>query len=128
MQDAESANSVLHALADMGVKIAIDDFGSGYSCLANLKQFPIDTLKIDQSFVSDVISNPDNAIIVSTVISIGKSFNQHIIAEGVETPEQYAFLLAQHCDEGQGYYFSRPLESVAFARLLKTGVPPCFAH
>ncbi len=128
MRDAESANSVLHALADMGVKLAIDDFGTGYSSLAYLKQFPIDTLKIDQSFVSDVTSNPNDAIIVSTVISMGKSLKQHIIAEGVETPEQYAFLLAQHCDEGQGYYFSRPLESVAFATLLKTGVPSCFAH
>lgn len=129
MQDAESANSVLHALADMGVKLAIDDFGTGYSSLAYLKQFPIDTLKIDQSFVSDVTSNPDNAIIVSTVISMGKSLKQHIIAEGVETPEQYAFLLAQHCDEGQGYYFCRPLEEPeAFATLLKTGVPPAFAH
>lgn len=119
MQDARSANSVLHALSDMGVKLAIDDFGTGYSSLAYLRQFPIDTLKIDQSFVSDVTSNPDDAIIVSTVISMGKSLKRHIIAEGVETPEQYAFLLALHCDEGQGYYFSRPLESEALATLLK---------
>jgi diguanylate cyclase (GGDEF)-like protein len=128
MRDAESANSVLHALADMGVKLAVDDFGTGYSSLAYLKQFPIDTLKIDQSFVSHVASNPDDAIIVSTVISMGKSLKQRIIAEGVETPEQYEFLLGQHCDEGQGHYFCRPLESEALATLLKTGVPPCFAH
>ncbi len=128
MRDAESANSVLHALADMGVKLAVDDFGTGYSSLAYLRHFPIDTLKIDQSFVSHMTSNPDDAIIVSTVISMGKSLKQLIIAEGVETPEQYAFLLAQHCDEGQGYYFCRPLESEAFTTLLKTGVPPSFSH
>ncbi len=123
MRDAKSANSVLHALADMGVKLAVDDFGTGYSSLAYLKQFPIDALKIDQSFVSHVTSNPDDAIIVSTVISMGKSLKQRIIAEGVETPEQYEFLLAQQCDEGQGYYFCRPLEPEALATLLKTGVP-----
>jgi EAL domain-containing protein (putative c-di-GMP-specific phosphodiesterase class I) len=128
MRDAEFANSVLHALADMGVKLAIDDFGTGYSSLAYLKQFPIDTLKIDQSFVSHVSSNPDDAIIVSTVISMGKSLKLRIIAEGVETPEQYEFLLAQQCDEGQGYYFCGPLEPEALATLLKTGVPLCFAH
>lgn len=128
MRDAESANAVLHALADMGVKLAVDDFGTGYSSLAYLKQFPIDALKIDQSFVSHVTSNPDDAIIVSTVISMGKSLKQRIIAEGVETPEQYEFLLAQQCDEGQGYYFCGPLEPEALATLLKTGVPLCFAH
>ncbi|HWS03750.1 MAG TPA: EAL domain-containing protein [Gammaproteobacteria bacterium] len=121
MRDAESANSVLHKLADMGVKLAIDDFGTGYSSLSYLRQFPIDTLKIDQSFVNRMTSSPDDAIIVSTVINMGKSLKQLIIAEGVETPEQYAFLLAQHCDEGQGYYFCRPLESAALATLLQTG-------
>lgn len=128
MRDAESANAVLHALADMGVSLAVDDFGTGYSSLSYLRQFPIDTLKIDQSFVSHMISNPDDAIIVSTVISMGKSLKNLIIAEGVETPEQYAFLLAQHCDEGQGYYFCRPLESEAFATLLQTGGPATFPH
>ncbi len=118
MRDTESANAVLHALADMGVKLAVDDFGTGYSSLTYLRRFPIDTLKIDQSFVSHMTSNPDDAIIVSTVIGMGKSLKQTIIAEGVETPEQYAFLLAQHCDEGQGYYFCRPLESDVFANLI----------
>ncbi len=104
---------MLHALADLGVKLAIDDFGTGYSSLSYLRQFPIDTLKIDQSFVNQMTSNPDDATIVSTVISMGKSLKQRVIAEGVETPEQYAFLLAQHCDEGQGFYFCRPMVAEA---------------
>jgi diguanylate cyclase (GGDEF)-like protein len=124
MQDAESTDSVLHALSDLGVKLAIDDFGTGYSSLSYLRQFPIDTLKIDQSFVNQMTSNPDDATIASTVISMGKSLKLHVIAEGVETPEQYAFLLAQHCDEGQGYYFSPPLAAEALATLLQTGISP----
>jgi diguanylate cyclase (GGDEF)-like protein len=124
MQDAESTDSVLHALSDLGVKLAIDDFGTGYSSLSYLRQFPIDTLKIDQSFVNQMTSNPDDATIASTVISMGKSLKLRVIAEGVETPEQYAFLLAQHCDEGQGYYFSRPLAAEALATLLQTGISP----
>lgn len=121
MRDAESTDSVLHALADLGVKLAIDDFGTGYSSLSYLRRFPIDTLKIDQSFVNQMTSNPDDAAIVSAVISMGKSLKQRVIAEGVETPEQYAFLLDQHCDEGQGYYFGRPLVAEALATLLQTG-------
>ncbi|MFC3109859.1 putative bifunctional diguanylate cyclase/phosphodiesterase [Undibacterium arcticum] len=122
MRDAQSTDSMLHALADMGVKLAVDDFGTGYSSLSYLRQFPIDTLKIDQSFVTQISSNPDDATIVSAVISMGKSLKKRVIAEGVETPEQYAFLLAQHCDEGQGDYFGRPMVAEAFATLLQTGV------
>ncbi|MDP1771040.1 MAG: EAL domain-containing protein [Methylobacter sp.] len=122
MRDAKSTDSVLHALADLGVKLAIDDFGTGYSSLSYLRQFPIDTLKIDQSFVNLMTSNADDATIVSAVISMGKSLNKQVIAEGVETAEQSASLLALHCDEGQGYYFCRPLEAEALATLLQTGV------
>ncbi len=96
---------MLHALADLGIKLAIDDFGTGYSSLSYLRQFPIDTLKIDQSFVNHMTSNADDATIVSAVIGMGKSLKKQVIAEGVETPEQSAFLLALNCDEGQGYYF-----------------------
>ncbi|BBP05252.1 hypothetical protein TPL01_23970 [Sulfuriferula plumbiphila] len=128
MRDAASTDSVLHALADLGVKLAVDDFGTGYSSLSYLRQFPIDTLKIDQSFVNQMTSNPDDATIVSAVISMGKSLKQRVIAEGVETPEQYAFLLAQHCDEGQGYYFGRPVVAGALATLLQTGVSPTLPH
>ncbi|MDO9049552.1 MAG: EAL domain-containing protein [Methylobacter sp.] len=126
MRDADSANSVLHALADLGVKLAIDDFGTGYSSLIYLRRFPIDTLKIDQSFVNQMISNPEDASIISAVISMGKSLKKQVIAEGVETSEQSAFLQAQHCDEGQGYYFGRPMVAEALAALLQTGVPLLF--
>jgi diguanylate cyclase (GGDEF)-like protein len=122
MRDAESTDSVLHAIADLGVKLAIDDFGTGYSSLSYLRQFPIDTLKIDQSFVNRMTSNPDDAAIVNAVISMGKSLKQRVIAEGVETPEQYALLLAQQCDEAQGYYFGRPVVAKALASLLQTGI------
>ena len=121
MRDAESTDSVLHALACLGVKLAIDDFGTGYSSLSYLQRFPIDTLKIDQSFVKQITSNPDDATIVSTVISMGKSLHKRVIAEGVETPEQHAFLLARHCDEGQGNYFGRPMAAEALATFLQTG-------
>lgn len=126
MRDAKFTDSVLHGLADLGVKLAIDDFGTGYSSLSYLRQFPIDTLKIDQSFVNRMTSNPDDATIVSAVINMGKSLKLRVIAEGVETPEQYAFLLAQHCDEGQGYYFCRPVAAETLAALLQTGISPPF--
>ena len=122
MRDAESANAVLHALADLGVKLAVDDFGTGYSSLSYLRQFPINTLKIDQSFVNQITTNPNDATIVSAVISMAKSLKLCVIAEGVETSEQYAFLLALHCDEGQGYYFGRPMVAEALATLLQTGI------
>ncbi|MFZ2407374.1 MAG: EAL domain-containing protein, partial [Methylobacter sp.] len=128
MRDADSTDSVLHALSDLGIKLAIDDFGTGYSSLSYLRQFPIDTLKIDQSFVERMFSNPDDATIVSAVISMGKSLSKHVIAEGVETKEQSAFLLAQHCDEGQGFYFGRPLVAKALGALLKTGVLHSFPN
>jgi diguanylate cyclase (GGDEF)-like protein len=126
MRDAKATGSVLHALADLGIKLAIDDFGTGYSSLSYLRQFPIDTLKIDQSFVSRMTHNPDDAAIVSAVISMAKALRLCVIAEGVETAEQLAFLLAQHCDEGQGYFFGRPMAAEALATLLQTGVSPAF--
>ncbi|MES2950803.1 MAG: EAL domain-containing protein [Pseudomonadota bacterium] len=122
IRDAESAESVLHGIAELGVKLAIDDFGTGYSSLSYLKRFPIDTLKIDKSFVHQMTSNADDASIVNAVISMGKSLRQRIVAEGVETPEQHASLLALHCDEGQGYYFGYPVGAAAITTLLQTGV------
>jgi diguanylate cyclase (GGDEF)-like protein/PAS domain S-box-containing protein len=121
MQDAEASEATLHALKTMGVRLAIDDFGTGYSSLSYLKRFPIDTLKIDQSFVRDIVTDPDDGSIVSAVISMGKNLNQHVIAEGVETPAQLEFLRARQCDEGQGFLFSRPLSAKDFARLLAGG-------
>jgi len=124
MQDAEFANPVLQALSDLGVKLAIDDFGIGYSSLSYLKQFPINTLKIDQSFVHKMIGNPSDASIVSAVINLGKTLNLRVIAEGVETAEQQAFLVAQECDEAQGFYLGRPMAAGSFAELLRNGMSP----
>ncbi|WP_428827476.1 EAL domain-containing protein [Azonexus sp. IMCC34842] len=121
MHEAEASASVLEQLKAMGVQLAIDDFGTGYSSLSYLNRFPIDTLKIDQSFVRDVPGNADDAAIVSAVISMGKSLKQRVVAEGVETAEQLAFLQNQQCDEGQGFLFSYPLPAGDFSRLLGSG-------
>jgi sensor c-di-GMP phosphodiesterase-like protein len=110
---------VLAALKAMGMKLAIDDFGTGYSSLSYLKRFPIDTLKIDQSFVRDVATDGDDATIVGAVIEMGRNLKQRVIAEGIETPAQLDFLRAQHCDEGQGFHFSHPLSAEAFGHLLR---------
>lgn len=122
IRDAAAAESVLHGIANLGVKLTIDDFGTGFSSLSYLKRFPIDTLKIDKSFVRQMTSNADDASIVNAVISMGKSLSQRIIAEGVETPEQHARLLALQCDEGQGDYFGRPVVAGTIASLLRTGL------
>ncbi len=119
---AASTAPVLHNLKTMGVRLAIDDFGTGYSSLSYLRQFPIDTLKIDQSFVREINPGKDDATIVSAVINMGRSLNHRVVAEGVETAEQFAFLKAHGCDEGQGFYFSRPLPAAQFARLLRTEI------
>ena len=121
MHDVESSASVLEALKAMGVQLAIDDFGTGYSSLSYLKRFPIDTLKIDQSFVRDIVTNADDATIVAAVIGMGRNLKQRVIAEGVETPAQLAFLQARSCDEGQGFHFSHPVSAEDFAQLLVTG-------
>lgn len=124
MRDASAADSVLHALSAMGVQLAVDDFGTGYSSLSYLRQFPINTLKIDQSFVNNMTRNANDASLVSAVISMGKSLKQRVIAEGVETAEQVAFLLEQQCDEGQGFFFGNPMGAEAFTPLLQAGTSP----
>jgi diguanylate cyclase (GGDEF)-like protein len=118
MQDSKSTVAVLQALKGMGVQLALDDFGTGYSSLSYLKRFPIDTLKIDRSFVRDLTTDADDASIVTAVISMGKSLHMGVVAEGVETREQLAFLQEQSCPEGQGYYFSRPVGAEEFIQLL----------
>ena len=121
MLDAESSTSVLEELKALGVLLAIDDFGTGYSSLSYLKRFPIQTLKIDQSFVRNLATNGNDATIVSAVIGIGINLKQKVIAEGVETHVQLAFLQTKLCDAGQGNLFSYPLPADEFASLLVTG-------
>jgi diguanylate cyclase (GGDEF)-like protein/PAS domain S-box-containing protein len=124
MQHASTSASALGALKSIGVSLAADDFGTGYSSLSYLKMFPIDCLKIDQSFVHDITTETDDATIVTAMIAMAKGLHKQIIAEGVETREQMAFLQAHGCDQAQGYYFSRPLIAQEFAKLLETGVAP----
>ncbi len=118
MQDPKSTIAVLHALKDIGVRLTLDDFGTGYSSLSYLKRFPIDALKIDKSFVRGLCTNASDANIVSAVINMGKSFGLRVIAEGVETREQFLRLQAQRCAEGQGHYFQAPVAAHEFAKLL----------
>jgi predicted signal transduction protein with EAL and GGDEF domain len=122
MRHAESTAYALKELKAIGVRLAVDDFGTGYSSLSYLTRFPIDALKLDQSFVHDIIAGSDGDIVVSAVISMGKSLKHRVIAEGVETLEQLSFLQAHSCDEGQGYYFSRPVVAKQFAKCLKTDI------
>jgi diguanylate cyclase (GGDEF)-like protein len=124
MEDAASTISLLRGLKDMGVQLAVDDFGTGYSSLSYLSRFPIDILKIDQSFVQAITADPNAAAIVSAVINMGSSLHQRVIAEGVETREQLAVLQAHHCAEGQGFYFSPPVSAEEFAELLANSKEP----
>jgi len=128
MQHAESSARVLQALKDIGVQVAIDDFGTGYSSLSYLRRFPTNVLKIDRSFVQEISADPIGTSIVTAVISMGKSLGHRVIAEGVETAEQLAFLQSQQCGEGQGYYFSPPLVAEQFVRLLDVDRPGLIRH
>jgi EAL domain-containing protein (putative c-di-GMP-specific phosphodiesterase class I) len=121
MEDAASAVAVLQELKKMGVHLAVDDFGTGYSSLSYLQHFPIDVLKIDQSFVNKIPCDANDSAIVTAIIDMGKNLKKRVIAEGIETPEQLAFLQSQGCAEGQGYLFSRPLPAERFADLLRSG-------
>ena len=119
MENVEENITVLQKLHDMGVQLSIDDFGTGYSSMAYLKRFPIDQLKIDQSFVRDIVTDADDAAIVNATTALGHNLNMHVIAEGVETLEQIQFLKNNGCDEIQGYYFSRPVTADEFTALLR---------
>jgi diguanylate cyclase (GGDEF)-like protein len=123
VMNAESVASILHIVSARGVRVAIDDFGTGYASLSYLRKFPVHALKIDQSFVSHIGSIGDDTSIVTAVISMARSLNLRVIAEGVETPDQLAFLLAHECDEAQGFYFSRPMPAEAFATVVRGGQP-----
>jgi diguanylate cyclase (GGDEF)-like protein len=119
MQDADATIATLLGLKAMGVCISVDDFGTGYSSLAYLRRFPIDTLKIDKSFMRDVIRDGHNAAIVRTVIALAKNLDLESIAEGVETEEQVRFLRAEGCDRLQGFFFSKPLPADALLEFVR---------
>lgn len=123
MHHVEFTAPVLQELKTMGVRLAVDDFGTGYSSLSYLRQFPVDTLKVDQSFVREIDGETGDAPIIGAVISMGRSLNLLVIAEGIETAEQLTTLQSYGCDRGQGFYFSRPVPALEFAKLLESGIP-----
>jgi diguanylate cyclase (GGDEF)-like protein len=118
MENVEHSINVLQQLHEMGITLALDDFGTGFSSLNYLRRFPIDILKIDRSFVNNVVVNQEDAAVTNTIINLAKDLHLHITAEGVETKEQFEYLKIKGCDEIQGYYFSKPLPSSAITELL----------
>ena len=122
MEDSPSAAEVLKELKDIGVLLALDDFGTGYSSLSYLRRYPIDALKIDQSFVHHLTMDQDDAGIVTAVIGMGRSLHMSVVAEGVETREQLAILQKHNCPQAQGFYFSRPVPAEEFSQLVEGGV------
>ena len=125
MTHAESAAAILKTVRAWGIQVAVDDFGTGYSSLSYLRKFQIDALKIDQSFVGAITAVDSDTSIVTAVLSMARSLNLRVVAEGVETMAQSSFLRSHECDEAQGYYFSRPVPSDRFASLLVHGIIPC---
>jgi len=121
MENPDSAVKALSAIRRLGVRIAIDDFGTGYSSLSYLKRLPIDTVKLDQSFVKGATSDPSGAALVMAIITLAHNLRLRVIAEGVETEEQHAFLRLLRCDEGQGYLFGKPALADTFASILHAG-------
>ena len=125
-RDADRAIRILGALKNLGVQLSIDDFGTGYSSLSYLKQFPVDRLKIDRSFVMDIDTDPDDAAIASAILGMAASMNLKVVAEGVETEAQLNVLRDKQCDEMQGYLLSRPLVAEEMTTWLKQqNVKPC---
>jgi diguanylate cyclase (GGDEF)-like protein len=121
MQDTVQAAAMLRNLKSLGVSIAVDDFGTGYSSLAYLKKFPLDTLKIDREFVRDCVSDPDDAAIAQSIVSLAHNLGLRVVAEGVETKEQLQYLASVGCDEMQGYYFSKPVPQADCTQMLVEG-------
>ena len=119
MDDARNTARILDSLKAIGVKISLDDFGTGYSSLAYLKRFPLDTIKIDMSFIHDILTNNNDAAIVQAVINMGQALEMTVTAEGVETGEQHTYLSDNGCDEVQGYYFSKPVRAEDFPPLIR---------
>jgi EAL domain-containing protein (putative c-di-GMP-specific phosphodiesterase class I) len=123
MHDVEAASETVHRLHSLGIRLAIDDFGTGYSSLNYLKKFPIDTVKVDKSFVMDIPQSADDKAITAAVIAMAHRLNMEVVAEGVETPAQLDFLLAQECEFGQGYLFGRAVPLQEIRRMLRPKTP-----
>jgi EAL domain-containing protein (putative c-di-GMP-specific phosphodiesterase class I) len=121
MDNAQANIETLSALKGMGVKLSIDDFGTGYSSLSYLSRFPLDELKIDRSFIMQIKGADDRAAIVTAIIAMAHSLGLTVVAEGIETEPQLAFLEAQGCDEYQGYYKSKPLPAADFTQRFLAG-------
>ena len=121
MEDIESNMQKLKEIRDLGLSIAIDDFGTGYSGLAYLKRFPIDTVKIDQSFIRDLTVDPDDAAIVTAIVAMAKSLGIDVVAEGVETQEQLEALQRLGCHRAQGFLLGRPMSARDIDKLLDAG-------
>ena len=123
MRDEERTTRILSELKALGVRLCIDDFGTGYSSLSYLRRFALDILKIDRSFVSEMLNNSESLEIVKTILSLGSNLGMEVVAEGVETPEQVSRLKALGCDFAQGYFFSRPLDAAGVVRTLVNSEP-----
>jgi EAL domain-containing protein (putative c-di-GMP-specific phosphodiesterase class I) len=123
MRNVSAVVPRLAALKATGVRIAIDDFGTGYSSLAYLQQFPVDTLKIDRTFISAMATSPESGALVRTLVQLGRTLGLETLAEGIEEPEQRSQLERDQCDSGQGYLFARPLEAQAVEPFLAAGSP-----
>jgi diguanylate cyclase (GGDEF)-like protein len=123
MKHAASTATTLQALRKNGIRVAVDDFGTGYSSLNYLRKFPVDAIKIDQSFIRQITTAGDDTTIVKAIIGMARGLKLRVIAEGVETLGELAFLRAYRCDEAQGFYFSRPVLPERFAALLRSGIP-----
>ena len=121
MKHADASATILRILRDRGIQVAVDDFGTGYSSLSYLRKFPVDCLKIDQSFIRQISTVGDDTAIVTAIIDMARNLKLRVVAEGVETVDELAFLQAHGCDEVQGYYFSRPVPAEKFAALLENG-------
>jgi EAL domain-containing protein (putative c-di-GMP-specific phosphodiesterase class I) len=119
MDNADRTIRVVNGMKRLGVRLSIDDFGTGYSSLSYLRRFPMDTLKIDRSFVQNLPSNPENLEIVRTIMSLARSLGMDVVAEGAETADEIEQLKALECDFGQGYFFSKPVDSEQANRLLR---------